>query len=345
MGKFLVRKSADGKFNLVGAFSNRWRDWDFHAQPTKGGEIVSSAAHKEYEQWLDANAQHAPQLMLWHTWGTEFKHRANWWAFSDNFMYANWPLEPEEAELVEKWAAEETLGMSFGFYVLDYDKEAGAVEKYRAFEASILPAEAAANVWTAIQVVKKSQGEIMNKSKYDALAKLHGTDFADKLLENEKQIAELLDQAGIDTKEFTEEGAGEGEAAPAEPAAEEKQAEEPAAEEAADPESVKASDVVAALTKLEGAFSDAIKGLAERVAVLEGDIAKARQAVEAERKAAAMPPSILQAYMPKSILEDPAPAAAKSAAQVDGRSSLVRQGPATPETENSWFASLANDMR
>lgn len=205
--KVSVTKSLNGQYTLLGRFSNRWRDWDFHSNPENGGEIISSAAHQEFIAWLDKNPQHAPELWVWHTWGSAFKNRAYWWGWSGNFMYAAWELTPDEAIKVVEWQEElksqgRDLGMSFGFYVLDYDFRNGIIEKYRAFEASILPLDRAANPWTSVLVNYKEEKMAFDKERIEALCKIHGPAFVEKLIKEDEEMAKALDAAGFDTKSF-----------------------------------------------------------------------------------------------------------------------------------------------
>lgn len=343
----MIRKGLDDQHHLVGHFTNRWRDWDFHADPEHGGEIISTAAHREYEKWLDKNPQHAPELWVWHTWGSAFKQRAEWWAFSDNFFWMSWPLDEKEYRRVAEWAEEEDLGMSFGFYAIQHDWDEGVIERYRAFEASILPREHAANKWTGIRLsgssgAKGVKGMISDKKKA-ALVRLHGQEYADQLVALDEQMSELLDTAGVDSKE--EEAAGDAATVVAEAAAED--VAEDAAEnaEASAQAEIKAAEaapaleekVVVALKRLETTLGGDIRTLAERLAALETKVAE-REAIEAaEAKAAAMPPSVLAAYVPLSILDSGERA---KDAEVDGRSKLAKSQPAAPKQVSGYIGAL-----
>jgi len=339
MSAFIVRKGKDNQFHLVGHFSNRWRDDDFHADPEHGGEIVAADAHKEYEKWLDKNPQHAPELWVWHTWGSAFKGRAEWWGFSGNFFWMSWPLTEKEAKGVQEWAAEEDLGMSFGFYALKYDVRDAVIERYRAFEASILPRDAAANKWTGISLVEdKFKGvKMLSEKKLEALRKVHGDGVANQLKELDQQMSEFLDAAGIDSKEAEAAEAEAGETTPAAAAPEAKVEAEvvdaPAKEAAVDEELV-----VGALKRLETVLGGDIQKLAERLGAVESELAEAKVKLgemeareEQEAKAAAMPASILAAYVPMSIL-DSGETRKDNAAVVDGRSALAKSQPAAAGT-------------
>jgi hypothetical protein len=347
MDSLLVRKGTDDQYHLIGHFSNRWRDWDFHADPEHGGEIVSSDAHKEYEKWLDKNRQHAPQLWTWHTFGTARKSRAEWWSFSDNFFWMSWPLTDKEYEAITEWAGEEDLGMSFGFYALKHDRTDGVIDRYRAFEASILPREHAANKWTGISLrsgggLTEEMGMISEKKKA-ALVRVHGEQLANELIALDAQMAELLDGAGVDSKEESEEAQDDAATEVAEEVLEQPGDVADATEKLA---AAPAGDivlpaleekVVAALQRLEATLAGDIKTLAERLAALEAQAAERDAIAEAEAKAMAMPPSVLAAYVPVSILDS---GERGKNAVVDGRSQLAKSQPAAPRQVSGYIGAL-----
>jgi hypothetical protein len=362
MGNLVLRQKDNGGYDLFGAFSNRWRDWDFHADPEHGGEIVAKAAHQEFEAWLDANPQHALELWTWHTPGSARKSRANWWAFSDNFFYVNWPLTREEGEALAQYDAKlqaqgDRLGMSFGFYVLGYDWEAAAITKYRAFEASTLPVSFAANKWTTAglstqfalpAVLNKGEQEMaMSRKKLDALVELHGAEFAAEVVAGDAQVAELLDAAGVASKD----NVGTGDANGILPATADEVAAAPVADDeppaAAPTEDVLLEEVkmVTALEKLQGSVLADMAALAARqeelaeqlkaVLAANQELAEINrqlgERLQAEEKTAAAPVSVLASWLPKSLFEQPAEAVKE--AQADGRSTLVRNaGPGAQRT-------------
>ncbi len=351
MSALFVRKGRDNQYHLVGNFSNRWRDHDFHAAPEQGGEIIASSAHGEYEKWLDKNPQHAPQLWVWHAYGSAFKSRAEWWAWSGNFFWMSWPLTEDEAKAVEGWAGEEDLGMSFGFYALKYDDRDAVIERYRAFEASILPREAAANKWTGVELVGGDtfKGDTMfSDKKMAALRRFFGDEKVQAIVGDDATLAQILDEAGIDSKELSADPAEEtvqtGETADTEVKA---TAEDSAGDANTSVTDAKAATtgeiealVVNALQRLEAALSADLKVLAEKVTAQDGELANLRTALvemqereEAEAKAAAMPPSILASYVPRSILDsgETGKGAKESSAAIDGRSTLAKSGPAAPQ--------------
>ena len=347
MSTLFVRKGLDNQYHLVGRYSNRWRDHDLHAAPEQGGEIIASSAHGEYEKWLDKNPQHAPELWIWHAYGSAFKSRAEWWSWSGNFFWMSWPLTESEAKAVEEWAGEEDLGMSFGFYALKYDDRDAVIERYRAFEASILPRSAAANKWTGVTLVggDKSKGEPMfSDKKMAALRRFFGDDKVKAMVEDDASLAQILDEAGIDSKELVEEPEQtDGVVEPEAKAVTETVAADtdtPVTEVKSAAVAQVEAQVVEALQRLEAAMSADMKVLAEKLVAQEGELANLRTALvemqehaEADAKVAAMPASIIASYVPRSILDsgETGKGAKESSAAIDGRSTLAKSGPAAPQ--------------
>jgi len=331
-GSFVLRKDANGGMNLFGAFSNRWRDTDFHANPLNGGEIVTSDAHKEFADWLDKHPQHALELWTWHMWGTARKSRANWWGWTDNNFYMNWPLTDKEAEAIANWTLNNEPGMSFGFYVFDYKWDDGTINKYRAFEASILPKKYAENPFASFELVDSNHsGETnmaLSKDKRAALVTLHGEQFVKDLEATDAQMAEALDGAGVESKEKEDAAEGVENVTVAEVAF--------ASEKA----------VVEALTRVEEAFTAAVKALSDKVDALTTELTAIKAEREAEAKAAAAPASVLAAYMPKSILQTPKKdeAAAEKTAVIPGNSGLARKQP-TPTGKRAGAAVRLTDLQ
>lgn len=345
MERLYLTKGKKGRHYLVGRFSNRWRDWDFHANPANGGEIVASHAHQEFERWLDRNPHHAPELWVWHVWGSAFKNRAHWWGWSGNAMYAAWELTENEAQKVQEWREElraqgRDLGMSFGFYVLDYDREQGVINKYRAFEASILPLDRAANPWTDVGLFSEEENRrekmAFAQEKLEALRKIHGDRFVEDLLREDEELAKALDTAGYDTKEVDGGAAEEDGGVTAE---EEGDVAAEAKEVALSSEYAKSAEVLDALLHIKGIFEEQVKNLSAQLETLtrlveshqkaldalaskQAELERFAAQVEEDAKMAAAPSGLLAA-----LLRSESVVGVEKAA-VDGRTSLAKQGPA-----------------
>ena len=227
---FRVFKDADGGMRWFGWATNKWRDRDSHADPLHGGEILTEAAHQEFIQWVDKNpARRMPALWPWHTKEAAHAQKADWIDYADGFLCLSGPLTEQEAKAITRVANEFDLGMSHGFYAIGRDRKHGHVTKYRAFEVSYLPLEEAANPWTDFVTIEKEVDVSgFSDSKRRMLALLAGEEFAAEVEGETAAKAEMLEQAGVDSK---------GKEAPAEEPAEEAVPAEEAP--AAEPEPVK----------------------------------------------------------------------------------------------------------
>ena len=330
-GAISLRKNGE-TWNLLGRFTNPYRDVDFHSNPLNGGDIVTDESHKEFETWLDKHPHHALELWSYHQFGTARKSRASWWAYTGTAFYANWPLTEEEAKGISSWALNNDPGMSFGFYVFKSNWDEGLIEKYRAFEASILPLSRAANPWTTFIVTSKENNNMFSEEKRKGLVVIHGEAFVADLEKDDGRLKEALDMAGVERKEQSEEAVivvketGELEVKVAGYATEDQ--------------------VVAALKRVESAFSETVTTLSTQVAnlaeanlkliseiaALKGEVQTITETQTETSKAQAAPLSVLASYMPKSILAaktgSTGEAAPKSVAEVDGRSTLAKSMPA-----------------
>jgi hypothetical protein len=339
----LTLRKAEGAWHLMGRFSNPYRDIDFHAAPLTGGHIVTDEAHKEFEAWLDKNPQHALELWSYHQWGTARTSRANWWAYTGNAFYMQWPLTEEEAKAISEWALDNEPGMSFGFYVFKSNWEEGLIEKYRAFEASILPLSRAANPWTSFQITSKEQNMKFSDEKRAMLLKFHDEAFVKSLEEQDDQMAAVLTAAGVERKEATVE---------AETVV--INADQTTVEVSTkDVQYATPEEVVGALERVEKAFSGALEtmngtvaALVAKVQTLETALATVTNTQTETSKVMAAPLSVLTSYTPKSILaQEKSEETKKSPAEIDGRSALAKgPAPVTP-VKSSKLGLWAQDIK
>lgn len=320
---FRVFKDADGGWRWFGWATNKWRDRDSHADPVHGGEILTEAAHQEFIKWVDVNpARRMPALWPWHTKEAAHARKADWIDYADGFLCLSGPLTEQEAKAITRVANEFDLGMSHGFYAMSRDRNLGHITKYRAFEVSYLPLEEAANPWTDFVTIEKEVDEMgFSESKRRMLALLAGEDFAAEVEGETAAKAEMLEQAGIDSKE-KEAPAKEvaEEAAPAEEAAAAES--EPVKPAGKKPESTDESEEQDAefLPRKEAieAFSfltDMVVGLGDKIdSLAASDAKKIEDAIEKTPRA--------------SLAEIIAQRASKSEETVvDGRKTLAKGGP------------------
>ena len=260
---FQILKGLDGGWRWFGWVTNKWRDRDKKAAPHKGGEILTSEAHREFVKWVDeAPAERMPELWLWHTPGTAYEKRADWLDFADGFLVAGGPLTEKEASGLLAFEVLYELGMSHGMDVIDRDVKEGLINKYRSFEFSPLPRNRAANLWTSFSTIVKEVAEMgFSPEKRQALVAALGETEVATLESNTEGMAKALMELGIDNKETEK------------PPVEEPTTETPADDGGeGDPKELGATEIAAALAKelnITG-LSSFLKGITVRLDTLEG---------------------------------------------------------------------------
>lgn len=313
-GCLSMRKGDGDSYYLMCQFSNRWRDRDAWSAPHKGGEIITSDAHREFMAYLDKTPDLAPALWSYHIPGTARGKRAHWWDFDGDFAYMEFELTREEAEGVKRFTELYEPGLSHGFFVMSYDVDQALIKSYLTYEVSILPREMAANQWTTFGLLEEGAKDMkFSPEKRQGLVALHGEPYVRALEEKTVELAGMLDKVGIDTK-----GLGLIEDEPAAPVA------VPVAAPVAAPVDVKAdqSDILAALTRLSEVLGGDIKALSAQLSGLITRV-EAIEKVDQEKvkaQVAAAPQSIFAQWMPVSVIGN-------VEAQLDGRSSLAKSGP------------------
>lgn len=185
---FEVVKAIDGSYRWLGWVSNKFMD--------REGEILTEKAHLDYIAWLDQNPQAAPELWTYHIPGTAREKRTDFWGYVNGFLVLGGPLTEKEAKVFE--SVDIDFAMSHGFYVLSKDKN--LIEQYRTFEATVLPREAAANLWTEFNVKELLNMALTDKQR-ELAEQLHGTDFVAALESDTKERAKLLQEAGVQNKQ------------------------------------------------------------------------------------------------------------------------------------------------
>lgn len=188
---FKVLKAVDGSFRWLGWVSNKYMD--------REGEILTDEAHSDFVAWLDQNPLAAPELWTYHIPGTGRKNKTDFWGYLNGFLLLGGKLTESEAKALLDYKGD--LGMSHGFYVLE--KEGNLINKYRTFEATVLPRKAAANLWTKF-TVKELEDMALTKEQHDMLVNLHGEDFATALESDTSKMSAVLNDAGVQSKEKTE---------------------------------------------------------------------------------------------------------------------------------------------
>ena len=193
-GSVLIEKDLDGQWRAIMVPSNKFQDLD--------GDILSSAAHEEYVQWVKQNPHMMPEVLLWHQPVTKHSHAVDFMAYDDGFLIASAILEEHEAAGLLKAQQSYDLGMSHGSFALETDPQnPKVITKYRMFEVSVLPIEKAANPFTdfdAVHIVKEAR---MKKETQDFIASIVGPEKAAALAAQSQAREKVLENAGIESKE------------------------------------------------------------------------------------------------------------------------------------------------
>jgi len=296
---------------LLGTFTNNRID--------REGQILTNAAHKDFIQYLDEHPERAPSLILWHLDDTNLSNgSAKAWYYNAGFVSMIWELSEKSAEFVANFDKLFNAGMSHGFNVLRFD-EAGDIEQYRTFEASILPLDKAANIYTDINFIKE-QDDMTDEQMAKAM-QAFGAEAALKIakqLNEAETVANELDQQGIAKKEIKEDSA------------EVEEIEETAADEETTINDE--AKLVEALTERDNRVDEILASQQARIDELSDQVAELTKQLGGRKQAGATRASIAnywQSIKGQSIIGN-------EAAQVDGRSTLAKSKPkSNEETEHA----------
>lgn len=266
---FEIFKDKEGNYRWFGWVSNKWRDRDVKAHP--GGEIIAEAAHKEFVDWVYEKAdERMPALWLWHTPNTAVEKRADWIDYSDGFLVESGPLSEKENLMFELLSKEYDLAMSHGFFKAAYDSENGIIQKYRQFEASVLPREHVANEWTDFATLMQ-EAKMFTEEQRGYLVTGLGEEKVAELEASTKDMAEILKLLDVDFKKNQEIPVEE--APEKEPEKVEVKPEDGKEKEAETPEPVPALDAKALVEALGlDKLSEYLEGQEKVMAELKGTI-------------------------------------------------------------------------
>jgi hypothetical protein len=139
---FTVWKSNDGTWRWLAIFTNRYRDKD------NPPEILTEAAHRDFEKAIDSGEWPMPELWPWHV-----PYRigvADGVAYDDcGFMLATGTFD--DAEVGQRLAKQPNLGVSHGMPTKEIrrdEDDSSLIVRYRTREISPLPMDVAANPYT-----------------------------------------------------------------------------------------------------------------------------------------------------------------------------------------------------
>ena len=194
-GPLYIYKQADSRLRVIMRVSNIFKD--------RHGEIITSEAHKEYVNWVDAGkgAERMPEFWLWHTNGTRWG-KADGLAFDDNFLLATGLVDEDSEYIAEALSAKGIdIGISHGFFGFSLENK-GYIDLYRSFEFSPLPIDQAANIWTAYMLAKEADLPISDAKRKFFIEDLGIPEtFISKVEQENKEESAAIKALGIAYKE------------------------------------------------------------------------------------------------------------------------------------------------
>lgn len=293
-GSFRVFKDRDGDLRWFGVHSNNYKD--------RTGEIFAAESHKEYADWAMSDEGKLPTLRMWHI--PVDIGDADFVGFDGTSMMSSGTFRPEWKSVAKSLSDPngEPLGMSHGFQYRPQDLAGGVYSRYRSFEVSVLPVEAAANEFTAYFA---KEAPMLSPQATEFLASKGGDSLVAAAESVTEQIKLVATEKGIEYKALIDAVFADGTKDEESAVAEAPVAAAPVATEEVEDEEKLAEPVIetpVASTESEAAPTDGEKGLtlegiksamAEVVAPLQAEIdsLKSEKQTDDQRIAALLAPS------------------------------------------------------
>ena len=316
----MVWKETDGTYRWLARYSNNFKDDD------NPPDIIAEKSHKRFVEMVDKGEYPLPELWLWHV--PEWKcGQATAVAYDDNGFAVAIGYFDKGKENVAEWIMnQKNVAVSHAMPAASIKRDpdnSSIIVEHQTVEISPLPLWAAANKLTGFIVLdgeNKEADMAIPKAKRDSLVNDWGIEpglldrlEAQNLADAEKALAEQRER-----KEQSE--------TPVESAA---QAEEVEPTEQAEQEEKEAADqpptrreIADAIANVLLPFKESLDSVSERIKSVEASI-KELEADDSEKiakTAAGIPAASLGAMIAQSVI-------GKSAAAVDGRSSLAKSKP------------------
>lgn len=315
--EFSVWKEADGTYRWFAVFSNKYRDADHPP------EILSEAAHKDFEQALDSGQWPYPDLYAgWHV--PYVVGKADMVAYVDGFQTASGTYHKGM-----EWAAEGhmkagDLMVSHGMprpEIERDEKDNTVLIRYRSKEISPLPGWAAANKMTGFQILKEETMAGIPDHKRDWFNEVFGTEGVQKIEAGLQNAGKAADDAGVESKEAG--GENEGQAAGEGKAAGQAQV-----------EGITAADLKEILVPIV----TNITTLAKAVEALNAQVGQLSQSAEKQAL------KTLQMTPAASLKELVAGLPFTEETKVDGRYSYAKDKPTTEDGQNKYGSGFVANL-
>jgi hypothetical protein len=200
-----IWKEVDGQYHWLGAYTNNYRDND------NPPEIISSDAHKEFDQAVNSGEWPMPEVWLWHYPYPVGKTHYHAYDEKSGFCIAGGTFDKDKG-----WAAEGVIkanwrGMSHGMPRKEVrredDKDKSIITRRRSREITFLPTKAAANSLAFHLISKESNGmndvkEIPAHKREEFIAAF-GEERVKQMEDELAQRAKQASDAGTESKEKT----------------------------------------------------------------------------------------------------------------------------------------------
>lgn len=194
---FMVFRDTDNNLRFLVTYSNVFQD--------RAKEILSTDSHEKYVAWVTKSGLY-PELQLWHCGSDSAIGQADWVDFCDGFCHASGLIKKEYEALAEK-LAESDLGVSHGFIGLKQLENSNVYSEYMTFEISLLPREAAANIYLNTLVSPNSKEYVMpfsEQKKAWLKAQGLGDDVITAWENNSKALGDTLKGMNVEYKSSDE---------------------------------------------------------------------------------------------------------------------------------------------
>lgn len=192
-GSVTVFKDLDDELRWLALHSNHYRD--------REREIFSGKAHQEYADWAMSEKGTLPTLRLWHA--PVDVGDADMVGFDGSFMISTGTFRKEYQQLaVNLKDSDEALGCSHGFQYRPQDLRDGVYDRYRSFEVSVLPVNAAANAYTAF--IAEGDLPMLSDTQKDFIASKGGPELVAKVEAASASLTKAADDAGVDYKSMVD---------------------------------------------------------------------------------------------------------------------------------------------
>lgn len=275
-----IWKEADGQYHWLGAYTNNYRDND------NPPEIISSDAHKEFDQAVNSGEWPMPEVWLWHYPYPVGQTHYHAYDEKSGFCIAGGTFDEDKG-----WAAEGIIkanwrGMSHGMPRKEVrrgdEKDKSIITRRRTREITFLPTKAAANNLAFHLISKESNGmddvkEIPAHKREEFIAAF-GEERVKQMEDELTQRAKQASDAGTESKE---------KAPPAEQAKEQPDTAEPSADMV---------EAIRALTTSIKAIGESVQGIDSRLKELEQS-----DKVRLEKQAASIPEASLASFVKSEL--------------------------------------------